>query len=57
LPKKVRFSLNIQGVFGIITIAIEMADSGEPQVLVSADTQKKQYLSIKDDFLNILDYK
>jgi len=27
-------------MFGIITIAIEMADSGEPQALVSADTRK-----------------
>ena len=34
-------------MFGIITIAIEMADSGEPQVSVSADTQKKHYFVSK----------
>jgi len=47
-PKKVIFSLNIPAQFGIITIASslplpnwgEMTDSGAPQVLVSADTQK-----------------
>ncbi len=30
-------------MFGIITIATEVADSGEPQVLVSADTQKVEF--------------
>jgi hypothetical protein len=40
--KIVHFSLNIPARFGIIIIAIEMADSGAPQVLVSADTHKKE---------------
>lgn len=46
--KKVHFSLNILAEFGIITIASslplpnwgEVADSGAPQVFVSADTEK-----------------
>jgi len=41
--KKVIFSLNIPARFVIITIAIEMADSGAPHVLVSADTQKNPF--------------
>jgi hypothetical protein len=46
--QKVRFLLNILIKFSIIPIAIEMADlpavrlagSGEPQVIVSADTRQ-----------------
>jgi hypothetical protein len=39
--KNVYFLLNFVDLFGIITIATEVADSGEPQALVSADTHKK----------------
>jgi len=41
--KKVILSLNTPSLFGIIQIAIEMAEDGGPvaQVLVSTDTRKK----------------
>jgi len=50
--KNVYFLLNIPATFGIITIASslplpnwgEVADSGEPHVVVSADTQKSRIL-------------
>jgi len=55
--KKVIFSLNFPIQFVIITIATEVADSGAPHVLVSADTQKSIILQQKRQFLNILEYK
>jgi len=52
--------LNIPGQFGIITIAIEMAEDGGQvaRALVSADTRKKALFCIKNDnFRTILGYK
>jgi hypothetical protein len=44
-------------MFGIITIATEVADSGDPQVFVSADTQKSLFCITNDKVLHIWDYK
>jgi len=53
--KKVQFSLNIPTKFGIITIAIEMADDGGQvaRALVSADTSHKPLFDKQGKVMNI----